>query len=289
MKKANNLPKLILLLPVLWLLSSCSGNQIKRINETKGSPSISEIIRKFPFVPLPYREVLTRDEPKSIFVEDSSQARLIFNRDHSQIIGILDTVTNYKVLYYQIGDALMPSVVVYDKTGRIISDENISMEDFAGCACSCDSSYSDVYIDKDLNISVHEFIKMTDCDTNGHKITGTTHFRIVDKKGHLGPQSVIWKKDDKEAAQTPSQDWKTDSVFIQTLKPITGYRFVITGDFNGDGVKETLTEHYISRIDSKETNKYYEGLDYDRSVTAAIHKDPFSFVTCSNRLIDTLE
>ena len=153
MNKGYNLLKLIPLLSVLWLLSSCSGNPEKKINEVEKNPSISQMISKFPFVHLPYREVLSLDQ---------------------------------------------------------------------------------------------------------------------------------------EAQTPPSQDWKIDSIYINTLKPITGYRFIITGDFNGDGIKDTLTEHYINPIDRKETNKYYEGLDYDRSVTAAVHKDPFSFITCSNKRIDTL-
>lgn len=87
----------------------------------------------------------------------------------------------------------MPSVAVYDKQGKLLSDVNISLEDFAGCDCSCDSSYSDVSIDKEFNVSVHEYIKLTDCDSLGSKKGGKTHFKIINKKGSIGPQGVIWE------------------------------------------------------------------------------------------------
>ena len=41
------------------------------------------------------------------------------------------------------------------------------------------------------------------------------------------------------------------------LKAVFGYRFIITGDFDGDGRPDTLTEHFISAIDHKEMDKYH--------------------------------
>jgi hypothetical protein len=79
-----------------------------------------------------------------------------------------------------------------------------------------------------------------------------------------------------------------DSALVTKLKPIFGYRFVIKGDFNGDGKTEILTEHFISGLDKKETNKFYDSLDYDRLVDVIVKKYPISFVTCNNSLIDTL-
>ncbi len=73
------------------------------------------------------------------------------------------------------------------------------------------------------------------------------------------------------------------------LKPVCGYRFAIDGDFDGDGNKETLVEHYYSMLEKSETNKYYEGLeDYDRLVDLTVRKKPYSFVVSDNQLIDTL-
>jgi len=73
------------------------------------------------------------------------------------------------------------------------------------------------------------------------------------------------------------------------LIPILGYRFVISGDFDGDGNTEKLFEHYISRKDNKETNKFYKNLDdYDELVSITIKKEPLSYLVSDNPDIDTL-
>jgi hypothetical protein len=82
---------------------------------------------------------------------------------------------------------------------------------------------------------------------------------------------------------------QNDSTLVTKRDPIFGFRFVIKGDFNGDGKTETLTEHYISGIDKKETNKSYDSLDYDKLVDTIVKKYPISFITCNNSLIDTLQ
>ena len=72
-------------------------------------------------------------------------------------------------------------------------------------------------------------------------------------------------------------------------KEVYGYRFVITGDFDGDGKKEQLFEHYYSQRDNKETNKYDDRLDdYDEMVRIAIAKDVYVFLSSDNSKIDTL-
>lgn len=74
-----------------------------------------------------------------------------------------------------------------------------------------------------------------------------------------------------------------------SLKPVWGYRFVIEGDFNGDGEKEKLIERFVSCIDYEETNKFYENLpDYDELVSLTMKKEPRSFLLSDNPLIDTL-
>jgi|GEM_PF-607935 hypothetical protein len=73
------------------------------------------------------------------------------------------------------------------------------------------------------------------------------------------------------------------------LVPVAGYRFVITGDFNGDGKTDTLVEHYFNKLTGKETNKAFDSLeDYDTLVSLTVHNDPYSFVLCSDKSIDTL-
>jgi hypothetical protein len=76
---------------------------------------------------------------------------------------------------------------------------------------------------------------------------------------------------------------------LKNIKPVFGYRFVISGDFDGDGKKENLIEHFYSASDNKETNKFYDSLsDYDQLVALTIKKKPYSFVISDNTSIDTL-
>lgn len=72
------------------------------------------------------------------------------------------------------------------------------------------------------------------------------------------------------------------------LTPVMGHRFVLYGDFDGDGRPDTLTEHFFSGIDNRETNKYYKDIDYDLQVRLNDQKEPYVFVSGSNHDIDTL-
>ena len=75
----------------------------------------------------------------------------------------------------------------------------------------------------------------------------------------------------------------------QNIDPVLGYRFIISGDFDGDGKKEKLVEHYCSALDDREAPKFYEGLlDYEQLVDRTIAKKPYCFVSSDNKAIDTL-
>ena len=71
--------------------------------------------------------------------------------------------------------------------------------------------------------------------------------------------------------------------------PIFGYRFSITGDFDGDGRRETMYERFLSRRTDKETVKFYAGLEYDKLVEYNAWKRPLTIVTSKNNIIDTLK
>lgn len=107
------------------------------------------------------------------------------------------------------------------------------------------------------------------------------------------------KPDEKTISQidTLQQDSskKTDQLeeVLKTIpaniKPVLGYRFIISGDFDGDKKKENLIEHFFSSIDNKETNKFYDGLeDHSQEVALTIKKKPYSFVSSNNKRLDTL-
>ncbi|MFC0518152.1 hypothetical protein ACFFGT_28315 [Mucilaginibacter angelicae] len=82
---------------------------------------------------------------------------------------------------------------------------------------------------------------------------------------------------------------KQKSSGVKKPVPVWGYRFVITGDFNGDGKKDTLTEHYFSGIIHKETNKFYDNADYDYDWEMTHRQKPYSFISCNDPAIHKLE
>ncbi|KOS06259.1 hypothetical protein AM493_09610 [Flavobacterium akiainvivens] len=100
----------------------------------------------------------------------------------------------------------------------------------------------------------------------------------------------------KEVQKPASAVAKTiDSVTVEkdSLKgdpiPVFGYRFVITGDFDGDGKPENLVEHYYSRRDKKEAYKFYDNVEDDWQMwDSVVRKRPYSFALSDNRSIDTL-
>ncbi|HTB52214.1 MAG TPA: hypothetical protein VK718_05495 [Ferruginibacter sp.] len=118
------------------------------------------------------------------------------------------------------------------------------------------------------------------------------HNKVQQNK--IKPVTVIHsiiKKDSltEDSVQQTVHGRKLDSQYISTLKPIFGYRFVVTGNFKGDGKTDTVTEHYFDTEKNKETNKYYDSIDFDTQMAIAImYKSPYSFITCSDHSIDTL-
>lgn len=85
-----------------------------------------------------------------------------------------------------------------------------------------------------------------------------------------------------------------DTVRVDSIRPYVaiipsfGYRFIIDGDFDGDGNKEKLIEHFVSCRDMKEMNKFYQGLSYMDLVDSTIRRKPYSFVLADKGKIDTL-
>ncbi|MCL9805778.1 hypothetical protein NAT51_12585 [Flavobacterium amniphilum] len=97
------------------------------------------------------------------------------------------------------------------------------------------------------------------------------------------------EKKSKEEEET--MDWIAEELkkIPKNIKPIFGYRFVIDGDFNGDGKKEKLIEHFYSLKEKKETNKFYDNLgDMGQLIALTINKDPMSFLISNNTKIDTM-
>jgi hypothetical protein len=92
-----------------------------------------------------------------------------------------------------------------------------------------------------------------------------------------------------DSSKTTNQFEEILKTIPKNIQPIFGYRFIINGDFNGDGKKEKLIEHFISKVDNKETNKLYEGLtDFEQLVALTFKKETISFINSDNKQIDTL-
>jgi len=107
------------------------------------------------------------------------------------------------------------------------------------------------------------------------------------------PQNTLAQKtdavhQDSITALNPIEE--TLKTIPSNIKPVFGYRFVVEGDFDGDGKQEKLVEHFISRVDNKECNKFYDSLpDYDQLVALTVKKKPQSFALSDNKSIDTLQ
>ena len=91
-----------------------------------------------------------------------------------------------------------------------------------------------------------------------------------------------------KSATDTSKKIKSASKVKLALKPVFGYRFMITGDFDGGGKKETLTEHFFSGIDHKETYKFYENGGYDTLLALNGKKKTYCFLSGSNKSIQPL-
>lgn len=111
---------------------------------------------------------------------------------------------------------------------------------------------------------------------------------LTQKKQNKKNTSTIDNKGIQGSKKTDSLEERLNRI-PKNIKPVFGYRFIISGDFDGDGKKEQLIEHFLSGLDNKETNKFYDGLnDYEQLVYLTIKKEPISFVISDNELIDTL-
>ena len=71
---------------------------------------------------------------------------------------------------------------------------------------------------------------------------------------------------------------------VKNAVPVMGYRFLVTGDFNGDGKKDTLLENYTDSSQTKEVAKYDAAFDYFDSWFLAdrLHKQSFLSSTDSS-------
>jgi hypothetical protein len=78
-----------------------------------------------------------------------------------------------------------------------------------------------------------------------------------DAKEIISDSNVSLKKEGEVRSISPS----SNIGFTDIGNPIWGYRFVITGDFDGDHVIDTIKERFIDNKTGFETNKFFENLE----------------------------
>lgn len=160
----------------------------------KPSP-FAAFINSMDIVRLPfYYNLVTQDTENA---KRSSPAKTKFIESQDYIIGLLpDTRDNYKVLYLRAGDDFYPSLKVFSKTGKMLSDNLICFPDCAGADCDVDSCTSFVEINNSLiTRTMKQWI--TNCDTNGVKKLHTRRvetqrdFAMVSQMGTLIKRSCV--------------------------------------------------------------------------------------------------
>lgn len=83
---------------------------------------------------------------------------------------------------------------------------------------------------------------------------------------------------------------KPDTVAPVAAKPLTvakdpikqfGKRYIITGDFNGDRVTDTIRELYVSSITGEEIDKIQDTVDWENNFEMIIKLKPETYLKCS--------
>jgi hypothetical protein len=99
------------------------------------------------------------------------------------------------------------------------------------------------------------------------------------KSKSLHTQSRIIKTDSSDEIKLRSSF--NEGLFEPEKKLVWGYRFSVTGDFNGDGKKETMDEHFCSSIDGRDTAKYVENVEMG-GVSRVMRLKPVVEMVCTD-------
>lgn len=167
------------------MVTSCGDKKNKKESDSPFTSFISSLDK----VELPFHYDLVAQD-----IENCSKPALadtLFIQAQDYIIGLLpDTLDNYKVLYLRTGDDFYPSLKVFAKNGRLLSDNLICFPECSGVDCEVDSCYSYVNISsKDISRRIKTIF--TSCDSVGNKISGSTNYKVrqeyiqVNQSGNL--------------------------------------------------------------------------------------------------------
>lgn len=71
-------------------------------------------------------------------------------------------------------------------------------------------------------------------------------------------------------------------------RPMLGHRFVVVGDFDGDGRGDTLAEHLMDRRSGTEAFKFHENEGYERRNDRLARERPLCYIAATGSGIDSI-
>ena len=160
---------------------------------------IRSLYQKLPKIKLPFEYDVSNSNGIGQNYSNKDLDSLIFEKDiRVNIAGVIqDTANFFGYIYFYPGDELIPILVTFDKTGRLIEKSQIAKECSSGCGYDC---HSTVTISKDYRIvfTLNEIIAK--CDNVG-PIDSTKIYREtveISQLDKLGKIKLIDKKTNKK-------------------------------------------------------------------------------------------
>jgi hypothetical protein len=89
------------------------------------------------------------------------------------------------------------------------------------------------------------------------------------------------------SGKQPQNNSLKDSVLVAEQGPKFDDRLFVVGDFNGDGIKDTIFESYISSLTNKETPKKFANEELDKSIDLIIKNQPVTKLYTHTAGVDT--
>jgi hypothetical protein len=156
---------------------------------------IRQLYVKLPKINLPFTYDLSKSGRVSNVYSNKDMDSLIFDKDiQINIVGVLkDSTDFYGFIYLYPADEMIPILVTFDKTGRLIEKNQIAQECASDCGYDC---HSYVTIDKDYKIVFKFNETIAKCDSIG-PIDSTRIFREtveISQLNKLGKIKLIDKK-----------------------------------------------------------------------------------------------
>ena len=153
----------------IWILSGLIGCSFKSSPDRKSDLLLNHIRQlyvKLPKINLPFTYDLSKSEIVSNVYSNRDMDSLIFEKDiQVNIAGVLkDTADFFGFIYLVPADEMIPVLVTFDKTGRLIEKNQIAQECASGCGYDC---HSYVTISKDYTIIFKFNETIAKCDSIG--------------------------------------------------------------------------------------------------------------------------